>query len=161
MLELARRRFFYLNESAAAIETPLGDARLVLEREPAQKLDVLAVDAFSSDSIPVHLITREAIRVYRRHVVDGGVIAFHVSNRYLSLTGVVRQLADDIGWQAVEVVDDPPEESWLYRSDWVLITANKALVERLKAEKAAVDVERRPGLRPWTDDFNNLFAVLK
>jgi len=161
VLELARRRFSYLKDSAAKIETPLGDARLVLEREAPQRLDVLAVDAFSSDSIPVHLITREAIRLYRRHLAEGGVVAFHISNRYLDLTGVVRQLADDIGWQALRVVDDPPEDNYLYRSDWILISGNAALLERLKAAGHGEAVEPKAGLRPWTDDYNNLFAVLK
>jgi spermidine synthase len=161
VLDVARRRFSYLGDSRARIETPLGDARLVLEREPPQRLDVLAVDAFSSDSIPVHLITREAARLYQRHVAPGGVIAFHISNRYLALAGVVRQLADDIGWQAVRVIDDPGEKSFLYRSDWVLVTANAALVERLKQAGAGEDVEPPTGVRPWTDDYNNLFQVLK
>jgi hypothetical protein len=161
VLDVAKRRFSFLADSRATIETPLGDARLVLEREPPQRLDVLAVDAFSSDSIPVHLITREAAQLYQRHVAPGGVIAFHISNRYLALAGVVRQLADDIGWQAVRVIDDPDEKSFLYRSDWVLVTANAALVEQLKRAGVGEDVEPRTGVRPWTDDFNNLFQVLK
>ena len=161
VLELARRRFFYLNESPAKVVTPLGDARLVLEREAPQRLDVLAVDAFSSDSIPVHLITREAAQVYRRHVANDGVIAFHISNRYLDLTGIVRQLADDIGWQALQVQDSPGDDSYLYSSQWVLLTANAALAARLKELKVVEELPRVPGLRPWTDDFNNLFAVLK
>ena len=161
VLDIARRRFSYLSDSKAKIETPLGDARLVLEREPAQQLDLLAVDAFSSDSIPVHLITREAATLYRRHVKPQGVIAFHISNRYLDLTGIVRQLADDIGWKAVRVVDSPADDHYLYRSDWILVTANDRLVQQLKAAGVAEDVERPASLRPWTDDYNNLFQVLK
>ena len=161
VLDVARRRFSYLADSKATIETPLGDARLVLEREPPQRLDVLAVDAFSSDSIPVHLITREAAQLYQRHVKAQGVIAFHVSNRYLDLTGIVRQLADDIGWQAVRVVDSPDEASYLYRSDWILVTANDRLVQQLLSSGVGEAVERPPSLRAWTDDYNNLFQVLK
>jgi hypothetical protein len=161
VLDVAKRRFSFLGDSKAKIETPLGDARLVLEREPPQRFDVLAVDAFSSDSIPVHLITREAALLYQRHVAPGGVIAFHISNRYLALAGVVRQLADDIGWQAVRVIDEPREKSFLYRSDWVLVTANAALVEQLEREGVGEAIEPRTGTRPWTDDYNNLFQVLK
>lgn len=160
VVDLARRHFSYLADSAARIEIALGDARLALEREPPQRFDVLAVDAFSSDSIPVHLITVEAIREYRRHLADGGVIAFHVSNRYLDLTGVVRLLADELGWQAIRVVADPAPETLLYRSDWVLVTANTALAERFEAgggHRIVVDLS----LRAWTDDFHNLFRVLK
>jgi len=162
VLDLARRRFTYLSGSAAEMVTPLGDARLVLEREAPQQLDVLAVDAFSSDSIPVHLITLQAIAAYQRHMRDDGAIVFHVSNRYLDLTGVVRQLADHIGWQALRVEDEPPSGSHLYSSDWIVITRNAGLIRRLREEAKAKDVSAPPaGRQPWTDDHNNLFEVLK
>lgn len=161
VVELARTRFSFLSQSRARVETALGDARLVLEREPPQRFDLLAVDAFSSDSIPVHLITREAIRAYRRHVVDDGVIAFHISNRYLDLTTVVLRLAEEIGWFAVRVVDDPGADSPLYRSDWVLITANGPLLAALVKQGPLAPIVPDPGLRAWTDDFNNLFRILK
>jgi hypothetical protein len=160
VLALARRQFTYLGDSPALIETELGDARLVLEREPPQRFDVLVVDAFSSDSIPVHLLTREAMQVYRRHVGAGGVIAFHISNRYLDLTGVVRQLADEAGLTAVRMLDDPGESHYLYRSDWIIVTDDVALIETLHAQ-GGTETPLRPGLRPWTDDHHNLFQVLK
>jgi hypothetical protein len=159
VIELARKRFTYLSQSPAQIVTPLGDARLVLEREPPQRLDLLAVDAFSSDSIPVHLVTREAMAVYRRHVRDDGAIAFHISNRYLELSGVVRQLADSVGWTALSVVDDPPSSSPLFRTTWVVVTANAPLLQALRAA-GAQDIPA-PTIRPWTDSRNNLFDVLK
>jgi len=162
VLELARRRFSYLADSGAAITTPLGDARLVLEREAPQRFDLLAIDAFSSDSIPVHLITREASQLYRRHLADGGVIAFHISNRYLNLAPITRRLADDLGLPALRVIDDPDDTvSDLYRSDWVLITANQALLQELRSSSAGVELVAQPRIRPWTDDHNNLFQVLK
>ena len=83
VIAVAQRDFTYLSDSDATIETALGDARLSLEREPPQKFDVLAIDAFSSDAIPVHLITAEALAIYRKHMKPGGVIAFHVTNRFL------------------------------------------------------------------------------
>jgi spermidine synthase len=161
VLDLAKRRFSYLSDSPAEIVTPLGDARLVLEREAPQKLDVLAVDAFSSDSIPVHLITREAITAYRRHVHDGGAIVFHISNRYLELTGVVRQLADHIGWTAMRVVDEPPKDTDGYHSDWIVVTRNPALIQSLREQANAREASADTRLKPWTDDYNNLFQVLK
>ena len=162
VLELARRRFSYLADSGATIATPLGDARLVLEREAPQRFDLLAIDAFSSDSIPVHLITREASELYRRHLADGGVIAFHISNRYLNLVPITRRLADDLGLPALRVIDDPDETtSDLYRSDWVLITGNEPLLQALRDSSAGIEVEADLRLRPWTDDYNNLFQVLK
>jgi hypothetical protein len=157
----ARKQFSYLSSSPAKIETPLGDARLVLEKEPNQQFDVLAIDAFSSDSIPVHLITREAITLYKRHMKPDGVIAFHISNRYLDLSGVTKQLADDVGMQVIQVTDDPGEDSYLYRSDWVLITNNSTLINSLLEKKLATPIAEKKNLRPWTDSFNNLFEVLK
>jgi spermidine synthase len=161
VLTLAQKKFTYLSSSPAKIETPLGDARLVLERENDQQFDVLAIDAFSSDSIPVHLITREAIKLYKRHMKPNGVIAFHISNRYLDLTGVTKQLANDVGMQAVLVTDDPGEDSYLYRSDWILITNNTAFTKALMDKKLATAVTLKKNLTPWTDSFNNLFEVLK
>jgi len=161
VLELAERRFSYLQDSQASIETPLGDARLVLEREAPQRFDVLAVDAFSSDSIPVHLITREAMGVYRRHLAEGGAVVFHVSNRYLNLQPVVRQIAEDQGLKAWLVIDDPEATSPLYKSDWIVVTANDALLAWLKARGKGALLVDTPQIRPWTDDYNNLFDVLK
>jgi len=161
VLDWARTHFSYLPDSKAKIETPLGDARLVLEKEAPQGLDLLAVDAFSSDSIPVHLLTREAAQVYRRHVRDDGAIAIHISNRYLDLKGVVRQMADALGWTAMLVLDDPPESSHLYRTDWVVITGNERLIRTLREQANAQELPAPAGRRPWTDDYNNLFEVLK
>ncbi|MGE5103916.1 MAG: spermidine synthase, partial [Betaproteobacteria bacterium] len=106
VVRLARSEFTYLADSEARIETPLGDARLTLEREPPADLDVLAVDAFSSDAIPVHLITSEALGLYLRHVKPAGVVAFHVTNRYLDLVPVVGALASAHDVQAVWIHDE-------------------------------------------------------
>jgi hypothetical protein len=160
VVDWARNVFGYLGGTPATVETALGDARLVLEREQPQRFDVLAIDAFSSDSIPVHLLTREAMELYRRHVSDDGAIAIHISNRYLDLRGVVQQLADAIGWRALWVSDDPPENSHLFRTDWVIVTNNMALFNRL-SEQGAAEMKLARALRPWTDDYNNLFDVLR
>ena len=93
VLTVAQRDFYYLGDSSAAIESALGDARLNLEREPAQRFDILVIDAFSSDSIPVHLVTNEAMAVYLRHMQPNGIVAFHVTNRYLDLPPVVKMIA--------------------------------------------------------------------
>src|SRR5205807_9355570 len=93
VVELARSEFTFLKDSRAKVEVALGDARLSLEREPAQNFDVLALDAFSSDAIPVHLLTVEAFKTYLRHLKPDGVLAVHISNRYLDLVPVVQQAA--------------------------------------------------------------------
>lgn len=164
VLQMAQRHFTYLSDSAATVQTALGDARLVLEREPPQRLDLLAVDAFSSDSIPAHLITREAMAVYSRHLRAGGVVAIHVSNRYLDLAPVVAAAAAQAGLRAWLVEDNPAEETGLFESDWVLVTANDALLAMLAQQGiGAAAVPQRNGrpVRAWTDHFNNLFEALR
>jgi len=165
VVDVARRWFTYLDDSAANIATVVGDARLSMDRELAagqgQQYDVIAIDAFSSDAIPVHLITREALALYARHIKPDGVIAFHVSNRFLDLPPVVRSLADDAGFLAWHVNDDPGEHPSFTRSDWILVTRNKDFLALEKISTAGREITPQPGLRIWTDQFNNLFQILK
>ncbi|HBC89743.1 MAG TPA: hypothetical protein DCZ94_22620 [Lentisphaeria bacterium] len=159
VVDIARKYFYYLKESRAKIEIALGDARLVLEREPSQRFDVLAVDAFSSDAIPVHLITREALKVYLRHIKPDGAVAFHVTNRYLNLAPVVKLLADEVGMEAVLISDSPATP--FAHTDWVIVTQNRSFLSDPDVMKKRGKIETIPGLTPWTDDFNNLFRILK
>jgi hypothetical protein len=163
VVDIAWQWFSYLKDSKAAIEVVLGDARLQLEREPPQQFDVLVIDAFSSDSIPAHLLTREAMQVYLRHLKPDGVIALHVTNRFLDLPPVVRRIADDLGLAAVIVSDEPTErgDSFMSSSDWVLVSRTGKPFEREALRKVAQPVEQRPNWRLWTDSFNNLFQILK
>ena len=158
---IARRHFTYLRDSPAKIEVTLGDARLSLERQPSQQFDVLAVDAFSSDSIPVHLLTRQALAVYRRHMAPGGAIAFHVSNRYVDLVPIVRELADQAGMTAWEIQDEPPESSDLTRTNWVIVTDNAQLLQAWEGEEIGKPAQLKADLQGWTDDYYNLVQVLK
>jgi hypothetical protein len=160
VVEVANRDFTYLSDSGATIEHVLGDARLSMEREPSQNYDVLVIDAFSSDSIPVHLITREAMDVYLRHMKPGGVVAFHVTNRFLHLAPVVKRIADADGLHVALIADDA-EHSDLARTDWVLVTRDPALLAREEIAKATSQIDEIRGLGVWTDDFNNLFQILK
>ena len=160
---VARSKFYYLSDTEAAAEVVLGDARLSLEREPAQGFDVLAVDAFSSDSIPVHLITREALAVYLRHMKPGGVIAFHVSNRFLNLPPVVGRLAKEHGLHAVLVSDEGKDDDDDHtKTDWVLIARDPKVLQAKEIAAAAPEPpEEKPGWRTWTDDYSNLVQILK
>jgi SAM-dependent methyltransferase len=160
VVTVAEREFTFLADSGAKIEHVLGDARLSMEREPPQEYDVLVVDAFSSDSIPVHLITREALEVYLRHLKPAGIIAFHVTNRFLDLAPVVQRIAAERELHVALIADDA-EESDLARTDWVLVTRDKALLERAEIAKFTSEIEDIKGLGVWTDDFNNLFRILK
>ncbi|MCA3072180.1 MAG: fused MFS/spermidine synthase [Rhodocyclaceae bacterium] len=163
VVDIARDWFSFLKDSKAKVDVVLGDARLQLEREAPQGFDVLAIDAFSSDSIPTHLITKEAMEVYLRHMKPDGVIAFHVTNRFLDLPPVVRRIADEMGLQSAIVSDEPSDrqDRFLSSSDWVLVSRSDAMLQKAAIKAVAQPVDSKPQWRLWTDDFNNLFQILK
>lgn len=160
MFELARSEFSFIADSRATIQTVLGDARLALERETAQGFDVLAVDAFSGDSVPVHLITAEAMDVYLQPMKPDGIIAFHLTNRFLWLPPVVENIAKAKGL-AVALIHDENDNPLLRNTDWVLVARNPAVLAQPAIKARSSAIHGIPGLGVWTDDFNNLFDVLK
>jgi len=160
VIDVARREFTYLEDSKATIEISLGDARLSLEREAPHEFDVLAVDAFSSDAIPVHLITREAMAVYLKHVKPSGAVAFHVTSRFLKLAPVVKQIADSYGLHAA-LIRDEAETTRFSKTDWVIVTRDKSVIDNEAIARRASEFDMIPGLKVWTDDFNSLFQILK
>jgi SAM-dependent methyltransferase len=159
VVRIAREHFWYLRESKAQIEIVTGDGRLNLERDPPQKFDLLSVDAFSSGSIPIHLLTREALRVYRRHLAPDGVIVYNVTNRFVRLAPLLKLVAEAEGMKAILVEDDPTEDKYSGTS-YVLVTENELLLAD-KRFSDAEPIEPIPGLKPWTDNFNNLFKVVR
>jgi SAM-dependent methyltransferase len=159
VVRIANTWFTYLKDSDAKIEVALGDARLNLEREPSQQFDVLAIDAFSGDSIPTHLITYEAVGVYLRHMKPEGVMAFHVSNRFLDLKPVLLAIAEKRGLEYAYVHETGEEGGTT--SDWVLITRDKPFILRPSIVEATEPVLPRPEWNLWTDDFNNLVQVFR
>jgi hypothetical protein len=159
--KIANEQFTYLKDSDALVEVALGDARLTLEREPPQEFDVLVMDAFSSDSIPVHLITREAIAAFFRHLKPDGVLAVHISNRYIDLQPVLAQGANALGKKALLVESDDSADGACYGTTWVLIANNDDLFNRPQLKEAGKPLTPAPWLRTWTDDYSNLFKVLK
>ena len=161
VIELARSQFFYLRETPASVEITTGDARLSLESEPAQNFDVLVVDAFSGDAIPVHLLTKEVLAVYFRHLKPAGILAFHVSNQFLDLAPVVRQLASSYDCPAVLIRSGKDEQQMLSAASWVLVTRNHDFLARGEITNVAEPIPPRPGLRLWTDDYNNLLQVIR
>jgi SAM-dependent methyltransferase len=160
VIRIARSQFSYLDESPARIETVLGDARLSMEREPPQGYDLIVIDAFSSDAIPVHLITREAMAVYLKHLKPDGVIAFHVTNRFLRLSPVVNMIAEEYRLAASLIVDEAAD-SELAKTDWVLVTRNPKFLAHADVVEATTAIETIPNLAIWTDSHNNLFRILK
>src|SRR5262249_55784350 len=122
VIEIARTQFTYLQDTAAQTEIVLGDGRLSLEREPAQQFDLLVIEAFSGDSVPVHLLTRAAFRTYFRHLKSDGILAVIITNRYLDLRPVVERAATDFGKLALVFNYTPHEDDFMcLRSSWVLV----------------------------------------
>jgi SAM-dependent methyltransferase len=163
VIELAETEFGYLKECRAKVELVLGDGRLALEREPPQGFDLLAADAFSSDSVPMHLITREALQEYMRHVRPGGVVVFNVTNRYLDLAPIVRRLAESLNLHARIVSHQPTDEEYsIYSStDFVLVSADPKLFDRPPLAGVAEEIPIPRKVSVWTDDFNNLLEALR
>ncbi len=159
VLEVARREFTYLMDCEAELDVVIGDARLSLEREPDQQFDVLAVDAFSSDAIPVHLLTIEAFQVYFRHLKPGGILAVHVSNRHLELEPVVQLAADALG-KTARLVDTGDDEDLVYGATWVLLASGPAPFDRPAFETFQRKIRIPARLRLWTDDYSNLWQIL-
>lgn len=158
VVEIARQQFTYLADSPAKVDVILGDARLSMEREPPQNFDVLAVDAFSSDSIPVHLLTLECFRLYFRHLKPDGILAVHVSNRHLDLEPVVERIATALDKDTL-LVDSDNGENLVYSASWVLVGARGRFKD--PAFASGQPVPPRSRLRLWTDDYSNLFQILK
>jgi hypothetical protein len=156
---LARQEFTYLSECKGKVEVVQGDARLSLEREPAQQYDLLAVDAFSGDSIPVHLMTSQAIELYFKHLKPGGILALHITNSHLALASVVEKLGRTAGKQVVLVSNEEDTEKEIYDADWALMSSSSLASPAIR--KASTALIERPELRVWTDDYNNLFQILK
>jgi tetratricopeptide (TPR) repeat protein len=161
-VRIAQSQFSFLKNCAAKSEVVLGDARLSLEKEPPQGFDLLALDAFSSDAIPVHLLTEEAFRLYQRHLKSSGIIAVHISNRSLDLEPVVAALASKFGYVATLIdYNPPPENWWLLRSKWILLSKDEVGLRLSScckdARPAQADLARVP---LWTDDFTSLFQIL-
>jgi len=163
VIELAQSEFSYLRDSDARIELTLGDGRLALESEPPQRFDLLAADAFSSDSVPMHLMTKEALELYMRHVRPGGVVVFNVTNRYLDLAPVVQRLAGALGLHArlVSHVPDDTEYGIYSVTDFVLVSADPGLFDRPELVEVAQPIEVPRKVSVWTDDFNNLLQALR
>ena len=155
--------FHYLPKCAGDVEVALGDARLSLENEPPQNFDLLVLDAFSSDAIPVHLLTREAFEVYQRHLNTNGVIAVHISNHYLDLEPVVVNLARHFGYKLASIdYEETDEEWWLYSSTWVLLSHNDRIMNSPTIRTVASTVNtNRTRVPLWTDDFASLFQILR
>jgi hypothetical protein len=158
---IAQNDFTYIRDSAASVKIVEGDARTSLAEEPPQDFDVLVVDAFSGDAIPVHLLTAEALALYRRHLAQKGILAFHISNRHVDLEPAIALLASSAGMQARRVSIASMRQPGEYTSTWMLVTANSDFFARPELFTVARVPETMPGLKVWTDDYSALLPVIR
>ena len=159
VIELAQEKFTYLSDTPAKLEIILGDGRLQLEREPSQQFDVLVMDAFSGDSVPVHLLTLEAFAIYFKHLKADGVLALNVTNAFLDVVPVLNRAADHYG-KHIRLLEHPGDQDLAFASRWVLITGNKDFFDQTSLQ-AMREVDAPKDFVAWRDDYSSLLAVLK
>jgi hypothetical protein len=158
---IAENLFTYLRDSPAQITFADGDARTSLTSEGPQNFDVLAVDAFSGDAIPLHLLTTEAIALYKKHLAPDGIIAFHVSNQYLNLAPEIAQLAIAANMQSKLVENAGDESTDAFHATWILLTNSSTFFERPEVAASVTETPTTPHLRAWTDDYSSLLPILQ
>lgn len=159
VIEIANKNFSFLSKTSAHTEMVLGDARLKLEHEIAQSYDMLVVDAFSGDSVPVHLLTKEAFAEYFRHLKPNGILAMHITNRFLDLKPVVKTAADMFGAEIRLVKYAEIEGKVGFRSHWALLTHDKAFFDQAHLAQSE-PIETPQHFRAWTDDYSSLLSIM-
>jgi hypothetical protein len=165
VIRLSDKYFSFLKDTPATVEVMLGDARITLERELAEgkpnKFDVLVIDAFSSDSIPMHLLTKESVDLFLAHLNPDGMLCIHISNRFLDLESVVLGIAQELGWPCVLIDTQSDASRGLHASTWVILTQNYAFLNDQvvrKSSGSSFPNQGEPVL--WTDDYGSLWQVL-
>jgi hypothetical protein len=161
---VARKYFHYLDDGKAATTVVLGDARismqLELENGGSNEFDVLIMDAFSGDAVPVHLLTEEAFDLYEKHLSEDGILAAHISNEYLELSPLIRNAAQRLNMDAIWI--EGPANRWYEDdNDWVLISRNQKFLnsDRIRSMQNEWNDPVPKAVR-WTDDFSNLLEVI-
>ena len=160
VVQIASQEFSFLRDSEAKVDIVLGDGRLSLEQERPRAFDVLVVDAFAGDSIPVHLLSREAFELYFRHLRPEGVLALHISNQFLNLAPVAAGAARWLGKDAVLVESKADSPRGIYRATWVLVGNRQAFLGKPDIEKAGTLFSGDAPQIQWTDDYSSLFKIL-
>ncbi|MFC5455890.1 spermidine synthase [Prosthecobacter fluviatilis] len=161
VVRIAKKHFFYLSDAekrGAKVEIVISDARLALEREPSQQFDVLLLDAFSGDSVPVHLLTREAFDIYDRHMKPDGIIAVHITNTYLILAPVIEKIAAVTGFKTTRIATDADGDD--DSTDYILVTRNEAFLTATPPDLLGDETELKHDVRLWTDRYHNLLRIL-
>jgi len=159
--QIANKYFSYLTDCKARVRLVMGDGRLSLEREEPNGFDVLMMDAFSSDSIPVHLVTREALQLYFRHLKPDGILVVHISNKYLDLEPVLARLSRSLGKASLVIETEDDDSGACYGTTYVLLANTRQVLDRPELRNAGHEAETRAGIGLWTDDYSNLYRLLK
>jgi spermidine synthase len=154
-----RRQFTFLADSPSRNRIVVGDARLALAKEPERAYDLMILDAFSSDAIPVHLLTREAVQLYLNKLDEGGVLIFHISNRYMNLTPLVARIARDAG--LVGVLRFDPAAQGMMATRWAVMAKSASTLEPLLRDSRWKTLPSHPLAIAWTDDFSNPLSVMR
>lgn len=158
VISFANQEFSYLSNSSAKIETILGDARIKLNDETPQNYDILAIDAFSGDAIPVHLLTLEAFQNYLNHLNENGILAIHISNRYLDLKPVIKAVAEKYKLEAKLVLSESLSENGYNWSSWILIAKNQAFFQSKELSKS-IEIKTKSEFKAWTDNYSNILSI--
>jgi hypothetical protein len=162
VIQVATSEFDFLRDSRARIDIVPGDARLSLERQPGQNFDLLLADAFSGDAIPVHLLTLESFQLYFHHLKPDGLLAIHISNKFLDLKPVVEAAAQSFGAKTKAITNVADEKNDIYTATWVLLYRPGTFSSGPDDDTALPHWSRsNVVVRPWTDDYGSLFKLLR
>jgi hypothetical protein len=162
VIRVASSQFDFLRDSRAHIDIVPGDARISLEHQPIQNFDVLLADAFSGDAIPVHLLTLESFQLYFRHLKPDGLLAVHISNKFLDLKPVVEAAAQSLGMRTKTITNDADQGNYIYTATWVLLSRQGSPWPEDEGTDALPHWSRsNVVVRPWTDDYSSLIRLLR
>jgi spermidine synthase len=157
---IAQHLFTYMRDSGAQVDSVEGDARTTLAHEPPMGFDVLVIDAFSGDAIPLHLLTTQAIALYKRHLAPGGILAFHISNQHVELEPEIALLAKAAGMKAMRVSSYQNDARGEFTAHWMLLTENPNFFSQPEVASRVRQPIENPKVRLWTDDYSSLLPLL-
>jgi spermidine synthase len=157
---IAQHLFTYVRESGAQVSITEGDARSSLSKQPPQNFDVLVVDAFSGDAIPLHLLTAQAVELYKRHLAPAGILAFHISNNHVDLEPEIVLLAKAAGMDVRRVSSSENHERGEFTATWMLLTYNSSFFRQPEVASRVRQPTEDPKVRLWTDDYSSLLPLL-
>jgi len=159
--DIAEHFFTFLRRCSNSCDVIMGDGRLSIEKTPDSEFDVLMLDAFDSDSIPAHLVSREAVQMYLRKLKPNGMMLFHVSNRYMNVEGLVSALIVDASLEGLVRYDDDEEPTGKTSSDYVVAARRPEDLGALEHDENWSRVEKPSGIQPWTDDYSNMLKIVR